>query len=67
MNEQTMSWGGKREGAGRPTGPGNRLLRIQATDEEYEQILATLTTRERTTALLDAGQRGEDDGRGIEG
>ena len=45
--------GGRRKGAGRPTGPGNRLLRIQATDAEYETI-KTLSTRQRTNALLDA-------------
>ena len=45
--------GGRRKGAGRRRGPGNRLLRIQATDAEYAHILA-LSTRQRTHALLDA-------------
>lgn len=55
------TWGGRREGAGRPAGEGNRLLRIQATDDEYEAILTALKPRERTQALLGAGQKGEDD------
>ena len=63
----TTGWGGRRDGAGRPEGPGNRLLRIQATDAEYREILAVLSTRDRTTALLDAAavaqmMKGEDDG-----
>jgi len=49
----TTTHGGQRKGAGRPTGKGNRLLRIQATDAEYRELLA-LNTRQRTLALLDA-------------
>lgn len=60
-----MVKGGKRPGAGRPTGTGGdhppTLIRIAATDDEKTEILEKTTPRERTEALLRLARSKSDD------
>lgn len=55
--EHAVPHGGARPGAGRPAGPPQLNIRIAATPEEKEAILAGTTPRERTEALLQAAKK----------